>query len=762
MVEKKKLYSYEIEIEGNTRNLIINCVGSLYYPSIEDNEFYMSMVIGYLIETGFVNNITLAGERNYIYTEEQAQMLYEIAQAYIHLIRQEKIISIAKLGPTDSEKKFLPERINTMRSIVLELLRSDPVSAYVKAIRTLREQKVKMEALPLKQRFIFKTYVNALETVITLLEKTRLIKKAKPFIAGHKIGDRAIYRELFEPIIKPNFMLTRLMAEAPLKGEEVDSYNIGKFEKSTVVIYKLPNTVRLKYHISPPEFNLTEEENTLLTDAQKVLSRYKPKGAEFVDPSRMRMVFYNIAKDLLDELAVSKGLHMKYNEIEELSRILVRLTVGFGLIEVLLEDPYIEDIYINAPIGQTPIFLKHAKYGECETNIIPNIREAEAWASRFRMISQRPLDEANPVLDTELFLPAARTRVAIIQRPLSPQGYSFVYRKHKPTPFTFPMYINYKFLSPLAAGLLWFLTDGARTMMIAGTRGTGKSSLLGCIIGNIMRKYRIITVEDTLELPVEYYRKLGFNIIPMKVRSAILGEKSELSAAEGVRTSLRLGDSALIVGEVRSKEALALYEAMRVGALANVVAGTIHGDSPYGVFDRVVNDLGVPRTSFKATDIIMVANKIRGAGQLTENRRLTTIAEVRKHWEEDPLKEQGFVHLMEYDSKKDTIVPTSALLDGDSEVVKSIAGKVRDWVGNWDRVWDNIVLRGKIAKIMADYAKKPGNSWIQEADFVVVGNDNFHKIFGELKEESGYPDSKDVLFQFENWLKTQIRMRKKR
>jgi len=112
-------------------------------------------------------------------------------------------------------------------------------------------------------------------------------------------------------------------------------------------------------------------------------------------------------------------------------------------------------------------------------------------------------------------------------------------------------------------------------------------------------------------LPVSAMRKLDYDILSMKVRSALGGESSEVSAEEGIRASLRLGDSSLIVGEIRSGEAKALYEAMRVGALANVVAGTIHGASPYGVFDRVVNDLNVPATSFKATDLIVVANPIK-------------------------------------------------------------------------------------------------------------------------------------------------------
>ena len=70
-----------------------------------------------------------------------------------------------------------------------------------------------------------------------------------------------------------------------------------------------------------------------------------------------------------------------------------------------------------------------------------------------------------------------------------------------------------------------------------------------------------------------------------------------------------MGDSA-IIGEVRSKEAKVLYEAMRVGAAGNVVLGTIHADSAYAVWDRVVNDLGVPTTSFKATDLVVVARQL--------------------------------------------------------------------------------------------------------------------------------------------------------
>ena len=314
-------------------------------------------------------------------------------------------------------------------------------------------------------------------------------------------------------------------------------------------------------------------------------------------------------------------------------------------------------------------------------------------------------------------------------------------------------------VTPLAAGILSFLIDGSRTLLVAGTRSAGKTSLLSSLLVEIMRRYRIITVEDTLELPVNSMRRLGWNIQPMKVASALTRGTAEVSAAEGIRTTLRLGDSALIVGEVRSDEARALYEAMRVGALANVVAGTIHGDSPYGVYDRVVNDLNVPRTSFKATDIIIVANPIKSPDGLHKWRRVTQITEVRKQWEDDPLREGGFVDLMKYDPKVDELVPSPDLINGDSEILKNIAGAVKDWVGNWDAVWDNITLRADIKKALVDMSIRIGDKDMLEAEFVLAANDQFHRISDQVRNEIGALDCKRINFEWNEWLKTATKRR---
>ncbi len=738
--------SYEVEKHGSADVLKVNCHGYPYLPSIEDSAIGMARVIDNLIEVPSAQKIVLIDRRNYEYDYENTRMLMEIANLYRYLVKDKKLFS---LGIQQDSFK------TNVQSLIINVLKSDPIGVYVELKRLIRDEKVKIENTEISTEMNLRTgYIELMTKLLKLLENTKLISSARPYLAGHEFGSREIYKQIIKPSVTPDFMFTRLMASPPLHSDEIDAYSLGRIE---VNIFKIPEQIQYLYHVTPPEFKLSEDKYELLDIAKKALSEHKPEKNEFIDPERMRQTFYNIGKDLIQELSESKGIQLKYKEINELAEILVRYTVGFGLIEILLEDPKIQDITINGPIGESPIFIVHEDYHECVTNLYPDKEDGESWASKFRILSGRPLDEANPVLDTELVLPKARARVAIMSKPLNPVGLAFAFRRHRDQPWTYPLFIKNKMLSPLAAGLLSFLVDGNRTLLFAGTRSSGKSSLLGSTLIEIMRKYRILSVEDTEELPVDALRKLNYNIQPMKVKSALTKTSAEMEAGEGIRTSLRFGDSALIVGEIRSSEAKALFEAMRIGALSNVVAGTIHGADPYGVFDRIVNDLDVPRTSFKATDIIIVSNPIRTADGLHKQRRILSISEVRKHWEKDPIREKGFVDLMKYNSKTDMLEPTQDLINGDSEIIKDIAGNVKEWVGNWQAVWENILMREKIKETLVNYAIKLNQNEILEAKFVVESNDMFHRISDSIREELGYLDSKRIYFEWNEWVKRTLK-----
>lgn len=748
MAFAKEEGAYEIIKEGNEEVMRIDYGDKSFPPSLEDSKLCMADTVDKIIEAPQVTRVIFTLMKNYQYDADQVSMLREIANLYVHLVKQKKVLSFGTFDVDYSAKYGM------IQYIVLNLFKGDPLGAYVEVKRLIREQKIKMKDLEENAFRREKEFLDLLIYIYDVLDKTKLIEAAKSELDGYSVGDRTLYRKMFRAIITPNFLFTRLMAEPPLEDEEVDTYSVDDID---VMIFKMTGDVRYKYHVVPPEFKIDEEKHILIDIARNVLAEHKPEAEEFIDPEKMRYNFFNIGRDLLSDVAEHKGIELSYEEAEELARILVRYTVGFGLIEVLLQDPKIQDISVNGPIGETPIFVVHEDYGDCVTNIIPSREDGEGWATRFRLISGRPLDEANPVLDTGLTIPGARARVAVITNPLNPLGFGYAFRRHRDKPWTLPLFINNRMINSLTAGLISFLVDGGRAMLLAGTRSSGKTSILGSVMVELMRRYRILTLEDTLELPTDFLRKQGYNIQPMKVRSALTRGGGEMAADEGIRTSLRMGDSSLIIGEVRSVEAMALFEAMRTGSLANLVAGTIHGESAYGVFDRVVNDLGVPRTSFKATDVVIVANPIKTADRLSSVKRVVSLTEVRKEWEEDPLKEGAFVDLLKYNVKSDQLEATQDLINGDSDIVKAIAANVKEWAGNWDAVWNNIMLRAKVKQLLVDYANRSKNLDFLEAGFVIKANDRFHRVCESVREENGYLDNKRILFEWTDWLKKQMR-----
>lgn len=740
-------YNYD-EDRGILR---FECLGSLCGASIEDYGSCMAEAIDGLLEIKKASSIVFAKDREYEYGPEQVKILTEIVEIIEQVLRQKYL---SKLGPKECGR-FFPEWSSKLQYITMELLRTDPIGSYVETKREIRRAKIKAEHLN-KYAHCYKGYIDILNTIRTKLEATQLIKIAEPFLEGYHVGDRTVYRDIFNPSIRPNFMLTRFMVTPPEGGKSIDRYSVGDTE---IEIFKVPGQTQFIYYAIPPEFKLSEEQYKVLDAARIYMASHQPKASEFVRASDVRRIFFNIGRDMIMETADNMKVPLLKEDIEKLANILTRYTAGFGVLEVLLADQKIQDIYINSPIERQPILIHHSDYEECKTNLIPTSDDAESWATRLRIHSGRPLDEANPVLDTGIEVPGGRARFAVITRSLSPEGLGFAIRRHRDSSWTLPLFIqpSIKMMNPLAAGLLSFLVDNSASLLIAGGRSSGKTSLLGAVMLEMLPKIRQMVIEDTLELPVNQLRSLGYNIESLKSRSVITRVETEMSADEALRTALRLGDSAMIVGEIRSLEAKALWEAMRIGALSNLVAGTIHGESAYGVYDRVVNDLGVPNTSFKATDIVVICRKLRSADGLHSFRRMVGITEVRKYWEKDPIKEGGFIDLMKYSAKKDSLEATGTLINGESEILNRIASYVKEFSGNWGLMWDNIKLRGDIKQAMVDISEKTKNPKLLEAEWCVKSNAQFHLISDEIRKEVGVPEAKRIYKEWLEWFKNSVK-----
>jgi len=735
------------------KELVVNCRNCIYGASVSDYPQCMARTLDKLVEHPDVDTINLEEFYERLYNDKQTLVLKEVAQVLSRL-QSERAWSPSHLG-VDGCEKYLAARSDYVTNLVHNLLRTDPIGGYFNLKEEVERERLRYQQGDASYQKCSQPYLKTLSDIKGLLEGTTLIRQAVGLISKlHKVpAGRAIYKTIFEGAIKPTFIRTRLETGAPAGVELVDSYQLGDSE---VEIYRHPEKIEYMYYLYPPEYSLAPDQYFLLNKTKEIVSEQKIEGVEFDDPTETRRYFERIYEGTIADIAEQNNIKLEYKEIQKLAKIVARYTVGFGLLEIVLSDAKVTDVYIDAPIGRFPIYLVHSQYGQCETNIVYTIDEARSMISKFRAISGRPFDESHPVLDLDLDV--LSSRICVIGKPLSPTGISLTFRRHKDTPWTLPQFMDVRMVNALGAGLLSFFIDAQASTIVTGSRGSGKTSFMNALMLEIQQNLRILTQEDTLELPIAFMKNLGFNIQQLKTRSAIVTSQteSEVAPEEALRTALRLGDSVLIIGEVRSKEAKVLYEAMRVGAVGNVVMGTIHGESAYSVWDRIVNDLEVPTTSFKATDLVVVCAPIRFKGSLTKQRRMIQLTEVKKHWNDDPYVEHGFEDIMTYSAKTDDWELNKLYIDEkiytatkESELFEKI---MRMRGITFSDIWNEINLRAKTKSYLVDAKRKYDIPMLLESNYTVPINNQMQLIEDQHKSVSKKIDYEDVYSEWKKWV----------
>jgi hypothetical protein len=189
---------------------------------------------------------------------------------------------------------------------------------------------------------------------------------------------------------------------------------------------------------------------------------------------------------------------------------------------------------------------------------------------------------------------------------------------------------------------------------------------------------------------------------------------------------------------------------MRVGMAGNSVMGTIHGATARDVFERVVHDLGIPPSSFKATDVIAVVAPIRLRGRFARVRRLVQITEVGKGWRRDPVIEGGFTDLFRYDYGCDELKSASALQES-----RLIHGIARKWATSVKEVLRNLELRAEIHRTLVKAVKEFGKPEILEAEFVVESNLTWRGLF-ERELNKRTINYRRVYRSWRKWLESSI------
>ena len=667
-----------------------------------------------------------------VFKDEQLQILTDLT----HFIETLNTYSNIKIPKLEGETciKCSQKRQLELKTII-NLSETDPLLAFVKLKKTLQQINTNPNCTKCNQ--IYKNLISE------ILSKADFAK----YLSKKEISLDLFYRNYIRPYVRPGFIDSYIQLEPPPDAVFLESYEVkikGR-RPMNVSLYNLKTRPEKLYFVIPPEYDLPREELFILEGVRTKLSRHRPKDATFMDPETAREYFQKLGKKIILDIAKEINYEITATRIEYLSDIFSRYTAGFGILEDLLLDQKIQDIYVNAPVMNNPLHIVFDGE-EYTSNIFLSDGDIDALASRFRTLSGRAFSEATPVLDMDL--ESYHTRIAAISNPLTPKGVAFAFRRHRQKPWTLSHFIANKMISAEAAGFLSFLIDGQASILIAGSRGSGKTSLLSALILEIPQRFRILTIEDTPEIPIEDLQSYGYKIQSLITKSISSGSTTtEVSPTDALRTALRLGESVLILGEVRGVEAKVLFEAMRVGAAGNLIMGTIHGSTTRDVYERVVFDIGIPSTSFKAVDAVVIAAPIRTEGGVERKRRVIQISEITKtSWTSNPDPDKVFNDIMKYNVSTDTLDTTDFLDMGQSQIIGNIAKK---WGISVEKALQNIKLRGLIKKIIVEHAEK--NPELLEATANRDANNAFWMFIEECKNYRGSVEYNKVFDRWINW-----------
>ena len=275
---------------------------------------------------------------------------------------------------------------------------------------------------------------------------------------------------------------------------------------------------------------------------------------------------------------------------------------GYGKINNLLHDDNLEEIMV---IGSNkPVYVYHRTKGMMITDIIIKESEIKQIIEKIATQIQRKIDKQTPILDARL---PDGSRVNATIPPITPDGSTLTIRKFKKEPYTIFDLIKSKTLNTHLASFLWIAIEGLHilpsNLIISGGTSSGKTTTLNTLTSFIPPSERIITIEDTLELQLPHS-----HLIRTETRPPNIEGKGEVTMDLLLKNSLRQRPDRIIVGEVRSKEAITLFSALNTGHSG---MGTLHANSTKETITRLINEpMNVPNIMINSIDFIIIQKRI--------------------------------------------------------------------------------------------------------------------------------------------------------
>jgi len=323
---------------------------------------------------------------------------------------------------------------------------------------------------------------------------------------------------------------------------------------------------------------------------------------------------------ILEALVVGESAPMNLQERERLAQEVLDEVFGLGPLEPLLADPTVSDILVNT--------YKHVyieRKGMLEATSVQFRDNVHLMGIIDRIVSAigRRVDESSPMVDARL---ADGSRVNAIIPPLAVDGPCLSIRRFGRDPLTADDLLNNNSLTLAMLDLMRGCVKARLNVLISGGTGAGKTTFLNVLSSFISNRERIVTIEDAAELQLHQE-----HVVRLETRPPNIEGKGAIHQRQLVINSLRMRPDRIIVGEVRSEEALDMLQAMNTGHDGSLT--TIHANTPRDALARLetmvaMASLNLPESAIRrqissAIDVVVQVSRLSDG-----TRKVVSLAEI--------------------------------------------------------------------------------------------------------------------------------------
>jgi len=337
----------------------------------------------------------------------------------------------------------------------------------------------------------------------------------------------------------------------------------------------------------------------------------------------------------LDENKKREQLEEALNKIISENRIVIekeskdkifyhifREFIGYGKIDILMHDEGIEDISCDG--YGIPIFIHHRDYESIRTNIaFATADELDSFVVKLSQMCGKQISVYEPIVDGKL-TDGSRLQTTLAKTITNHS--TFTIRRFRSDPMTPTDLIANNTLSSGMAAYFWLAIEKGASILFCGGTATGKTTLLNALSLFIPPSYKIVSMEDTREINLPHE-----NWIAGTTRQGFSSNENnktgkDIDMFDLIKVALRQRPKVIIVGEVRGKEAYALFQAMTTGHRSY---STLHADDMHSLIQRLENaPISLPRALLTSLDLVVFLKSVTVKG--TPARRVTSVTEVVK------------------------------------------------------------------------------------------------------------------------------------